>query len=230
MPVDTKLLAHIHLFEGLTAEQLAFVAGRARQRTYKAEEAILHQEDPGETLYIILHGLVKISMVGSDGNEVFLAVLATGENFGELSLIDSQFRSADVVTQEETTLLSIDRATFNELIATVPAFCINMLRILAHRTRRANVRIHAHCTLDVFGLVARQLLEFSELYGVKQADGNTLIPIRLTQGDIGDLVGASRERVNQVMGHFREKKMIAVDSKSYRITVIKPEELRKRLQ
>lgn len=230
MPVDPRLLSHIHLFEGLTPEQVAFVAGKARQRTYKADEAIVHQDDPGETLYIILHGIVKISMVGSDGNEVFLAVLAAGENFGELSLIDSQFRSADVITQEETSLLSIDRTTFNELIATAPVFCINMLRILAHRTRRLNVRIHAHCTLDVFGLVARQLLEFSELYGVKQADNTTLIPIRLTQGDIGDLVGASRERVNQVMGHFREKKMISVDPKTYRITVIKPEELRKRLQ
>jgi len=230
MPVDAKLLCNIALFEGLNPDQLAFVAGKARQRTYKAEEAILHQDDPGETLYIVLSGIVKISMVGTDGNEVFLAVMAAGENFGELSLIDSQFRSADVITQEETTLLSIDRATFNELIATVPAFSMNMLRILAHRTRRANVRIHAHCTLDVFGLVARQLLEFSELYGVTQPDNSVLIPIRLTQGDIGDLVGASRERVNQVMGHFREKKMISVDPKTYRITIYKPEELRKRLQ
>jgi CRP/FNR family cyclic AMP-dependent transcriptional regulator len=230
MPVDPRLLASIPLFEGLTPDQLALIAGKARQRTYKAEESIVRQDDPGETLYIVLNGIVKISMIGTDGNEVFLAVLAAGENFGELSLIDSQFRSADVVTQEETTLMSIDRATFNELIATVPPFSMNLLRILAHRTRRANVRIHAHCTLDVFGLVARQLLEFAELYGVTQPDDSVLIPIRLTQGDIGDLVGASRERVNQVMGHFREKKMISVDPKTYRITVFKPEELRKRLQ
>jgi len=230
MSIDAKLLSDIPLFEGLNSGQTAFVAGKARQRTYKAEEAILRQDDPGETLYVVLKGIVKISMVGTDGNEVFLAVLAAGENFGELSLIDSQFRSADVVTQEETSLLSIDRATFDELIATVPPFSINLLRILAHRTRRANVRIHAHCTLDVFGLVARQLLEFSELYGLVQPDDSVLIPIRLTQGDIGDLVGASRERVNQVMGHFREKKMISVDPKTYRITVHKPAELRKRLQ
>ena len=230
MPVDPKLLVSIPLFEGLSPDQLALIAGKARQRTYKAEEAIVRQDDPGETLYIVLSGIVKISMVGTDGNEVFLAVLATGENFGELSLIDSQFRSADVVTEEATTLMSIDRAVFNELIATVPPFSINLLRILAHRTRRANVRIHAHCTLDVFGLVARQLLEFSELYGMAQPDGSVLIPIRLTQGDIGDLVGASRERVNQVMGHFREKKMVSVDPKTYRITVFKPDELRKRLQ
>jgi CRP/FNR family cyclic AMP-dependent transcriptional regulator len=230
MPVDPRLLASIPLFEGLTPDQLALIAGKARQRTYKAEESIVRQDDPGETRYIVLNGIVKISMIGTDGNEVFLAVLAAGENFGELSLIDSQFRSADVVTQEETTLMSIDRATFNELIATVPPFSMNLLRILAHRTRRANVRIHAHCTLDVFGLVARQLLEFAELYGVTQPDDSVLIPIRLTQGDIGDLVGASRERVNQVMGHFREKKMISVDPKTYRITVFKPEELRKRLQ
>lgn len=230
MPVDPKQLCKIPLFEGLTPDQLAFVASHARSRSYKTEEAIVHQEDSGETLYVIISGIVKISMVGSDGNEVFLAVLAAGENFGELSLIDSQFRSADVITQEETTLVSIDRATFNQLIATVPAFAMNLLRILALRTRRANVRIHAHCTLDVFGLVARQLLEFAEQYGMVQADDSVLIPIRLTQGDIADLVGASRERVNQVMRHFREKKMITVDSKTFRITVLKPAELHKRLQ
>jgi CRP/FNR family cyclic AMP-dependent transcriptional regulator len=230
MAIDPKQLCNIPLFEGLTLEQLAFVAERARQRTYKADEAIVHQDDPGETLYVILRGIVKISMMGADGNEVFLAVLAAGENFGELSLIDSKFRSADVVTQEETSLIAIDRATFNTLLSTIPAFAINLLRILAHRTRRANVRIQAHCTLDVFGLVARQILEFAELYGKTQNDGNILIPIRLTQGDISDLVGASRERVNQVMRQYRQRGLISVDPKTHRITVHKLAELHKRCQ
>ena len=90
MPVDARLLSNIPLFEGLTPDQFAMIAGKARQRTYKAEEAIVHQDDSGETLYVVLSGIVKISMIGTDGNEVFLAVLAAGENFGELSLIDSQ--------------------------------------------------------------------------------------------------------------------------------------------
>lgn len=223
MALDPKLLLNIPLFRGLSETQLDYLCARARLRTYKTEEAIVHQDDPGETLYIILRGIVKVSTTEPDGAEVFLAVLATGDNFGELSLIDSKFRSADVVTQEETTLVSVDREAFETLMRD-STFARNLLRILANRTRRANERIRAHCTLDVYGLVARQILEFAELYGKPQADGSTLIPIRLTQSDIGDLVGASRERVNQVMKFFREKKSLSIDP-SYRITVHKMADL-----
>lgn len=223
MSLDPRLLADIPLFKGLGQDAIDLICARARARTFKTEEAILHQDDPGETLYVIVRGIVKVSTTEPDGAEVFLAVLAAGDNFGELSLIDSKFRSADVVTQEETALVCIDRATFEELMVN-GTFARNLLRILANRNRRANERIRAHCTLDVYGLVARQILEFSQLYGKPQADGSVLIPIRLTQSDIGDLVGASRERVNQVMKFFREKKCLSVDP-SYRITVHKPEDL-----
>src|SRR4051812_15262189 len=114
MPLDLKQLNNFVLFDQFTPEQLTYVAEHARHRTYRAEEAIVHQDDPGENFFVILHGTVKISRTLPDGNEVFLALLATGDTFGELSLIDSGYRSADVLTQEPTTLLSIDRTTFDE--------------------------------------------------------------------------------------------------------------------
>ena len=223
MAIDPRHLTEVPLFKGLCPEALELVCQRARARTFKSEEAIVHQDAPGETLDVILRGIVKVSTTEPDGAEVFLTVLAAGDNFGELSLIDSKFRSADVVTQDETSLISIDRATFEELMSNT-TFARNLLRILANRNRRANERIRAHCTLDVYGLVARQILEFSQLYGKPQQDGSLFIPIRLTQSDIGDLVGASRERVNQVMKFFREKKSLSIDA-SYRITVHKPNDL-----
>lgn len=229
MQLDSSSLGHIAVFHGLDGDQLAAIAERARRRTYRAEEAILHQEDPGQTLYVILSGTVKVSTNLPDGSEVFLALLAAGDTFGEMSLIDAGSRSADVVTQEETTLLSIDRRLFEELIAACPPFTHNLLRMLARRLRLANVRIQAHCTLDVYGLVARQILEFAELYGATQQDGTTLIPIRLTQTAMAELVGASRERVNQVMVAYRKNGWITVDG-AYRITVHKPDELRKRTE
>jgi CRP/FNR family cyclic AMP-dependent transcriptional regulator len=229
MPLDATILGHVALFDGLAPEQIETIAARARQRTYRADEAILHQDDEGKTFYIILQGTVKISMTLSDGNEVFLALLAKGDTFGELSLIDSGLRSADVKTKEETTLLMIDQATFDELMNTVPQFTRNLMKTLSRRLRLANVRIQALCTLDVYGLVARQIIEFAELYGQAQPDGSILIPIRLTQGDMADLVGASRERVNQVMVAYRQGGAISVDS-SYRITVHKPDNLKRRYQ
>ncbi|HEV2474471.1 MAG TPA: Crp/Fnr family transcriptional regulator, partial [Chthonomonadales bacterium] len=229
MPIDPAQLSMAPLFDGLSPEQMHKIGERARQRTYRADEAIVHQLDPGETFYVILRGTVKVSTTLADGNEVFLALLAAGDTFGEMSLVDSGSRSADVVTQEETTLVSIDRSLFEELVATVPPFTRNLLRILARRLRLANVRIQAHCTLDVYGLVARQILEFTELYGELQQDGSTRIPIRLTQGSMAELVGASRERVNQAMVAYRTRGAISIDS-SYHITVHKPDDLRKRIQ
>jgi CRP/FNR family cyclic AMP-dependent transcriptional regulator len=229
MALDIENLKEIALFEGLSAEALAYIAEHARQRTYRGDETILHQDDPGEMFYIVLHGTVKISSTLPDGNEVFLALLATGDTFGEMSLIDSGGRAADVVTQEESTLLSFSRMVFDYLLNTSPDFARNLMRILARRLRLANVRIQAHCTLDVYGLVARQILEFSELYGKPLPNGDRIIPIRLTQGNMAELVGASRERVNQVMVAYRQKELISVDT-TYRITVHKPNELRKRCQ
>ena len=229
MPLDVNQLTKIALFEGLTLDQLTPVAEHARQRTYKADEAIVHQDDPGETFYIILRGTVKISTTLANGSEVFLALLASGDTFGEMSLIDSGGRAADVVTQEETALISFDRYTFDRLMDTVPRFPRNLMRVLARRLRLANIRIQAHCTLDVYGLVARQILEFADLYGTSLENGDRLIPIRLTQGNMAELVGASRERVNQVMVAYRQKGLISVDS-AYHITVHKPKELLKRLQ
>ncbi|HZO88010.1 MAG TPA: Crp/Fnr family transcriptional regulator [Chthonomonadaceae bacterium] len=229
MPLDIKQLANIALFEKFTDAQLEYVAAHARQRTYRADEAIVHQLDPGDNFYVILHGTVKISATLPDGNEVFLALLASGDTFGELSLIDSGYRSADVITQEPTTLLSIDRSTFDEMLATIPAFTRNLLRLLARRLRLANVRILAQSTFDVYGRVAHQLIEFSDLYGQPQPNGDILIPIRLTQGDISQLVGASRERVNQVMVAYRQRGLLSVDP-SYRITIHKRADLEKRMQ
>jgi CRP/FNR family cyclic AMP-dependent transcriptional regulator len=229
MLLDTKQLTGIVLFDKFTPEQLDYVAERARQRTYRADEAIVHQDDPGENFYIILRGTVKISSTLPDGNEVFLALLATGDTFGELSLIDSGFRSADVITQEATTLLSLDRATFEEMVDKMQPFARNLMKILARRLRLANVRITAHSTFDVYGRVAHQLIEFADLYGEPTPSGETMIPIRLTQGDIAQLVGASRERVNQVMVAYRQRGLISVDP-SYRITIHKRTELEKRRQ
>src|SRR5579859_3575858 len=115
MPFDVIRLGKIALFEGLPPAQLARIADQARERTFRAGSAIVHQDDPGETFYVILRGTVKISTTMPDGNEVFLAVLATGDTVGEMSLIDATGRSADVITQEETTLLAIDRSVFDDL-------------------------------------------------------------------------------------------------------------------
>ncbi len=228
MTVEVEVLPSVTLFRGLTDEQMRMVALNSRVRTYKAGVAIMQQLDPGQSFFVILEGTVKVSLTMPDGSEVFLAVLAAGDTVGELSLIDAGGRSADVTAQEPTRILEMDRELFDTLLASGAEFPRNLMRILSRRLRLANVRIQAHCTLDTFGMVAHQLLEFAELYGVPTASGATYVPIRLTQSDLATLIGASRERVNQVMVAYKKSGIISVDSR-FHITVERTDMLRKRI-
>lgn len=213
---DTRnLLADIQLFAGLTATQLDWVAQRAHRRVFPAGTNVLLAEQPGETVYIILHGTVKIHVEQGDGRDVILSILGAGDLLGEMSLIDSIGRSASAVTLESSLMLWMDKRTFNQLLDEFPPVARNLVRILSARVRLSDQLIQALATLDVYGRVARQLLAFAERYGKPRADGEIRIPIALTQGDIADLVGASRKRVNQVMVAFKSQELLNTDEEGH---------------
>lgn len=206
-----NLLEGIALFEGLDPLDLNWISARARRRLFAAGTNILTAEQPGEAVYVILHGTVKIHVEQADGRDVVLAILGAGDTLGEMSLIDSAGRSASAVTLEESLLLWMDKSAFQESLRCFPAVAQNLVRILSARVRLANELIQALASMDVNGRVARQLLAFADKYG--RAEGaSVLIPIHLTQSDIADLVGASRKRVNQVMVAFREQELIAINT------------------
>ncbi len=210
---DTRnILADIQLFEGLTPTQLDWVAKRAHRRNFPAGTNVLTVEQPGEAVYIILHGTVKIHVEQADGRDVILAILGSGDLLGEMSLIDSVGRSASALTLENSIMLWMDKHTFNKLLDEFSPVARNLVRILSARVRLSDQLIQALATLDVYGRVARQLLAFAERYGRPVANEKTCIPIALTQGDIADLVGASRKRVNQVMVAFKSQDLIGTDS------------------
>ena len=208
---DTRnWLSYIKLFEGLTPTQLDWVAQRAHRRVFEAGRNVLTIEQPGEAVYIILHGTVKIHIEQAE-RDVILAILGSGDMLGEMSLIDSVGRSASAVTLESSLLLWMDKVTFNYILDNFPPVARNLVRIMSARVRLSDQLIQALATLDVNGRVARQLLAFAEKYG-HQKNGNTQISIVLTQGDIADLVGASRKRVNQTMVSFKEQGLIDTDT------------------
>jgi CRP/FNR family cyclic AMP-dependent transcriptional regulator len=173
---------------------------------------IITAEQPGEVVYFILKGTVKIYMVKADGTTVILAILGPGDVVGEMSLIDSVGRSANVLTLEDSSLIWMDRITFQHSLETIPKINYNLVRILSQRVRLANEQIQALASLDVYGRVARQFLAFAERYGKPTKEGDVIIPIRLTQTDLAELVGASRKRVNQVIVSFKRDGTIRVDS------------------
>ena len=208
---DTRnLLADIELFKGLTAAQLEWVAQRAHRRVFEAGRNVLTIEQPGEAVYIILHGTVKIHIEQGE-RDVILSILGAGDLLGEMSLIDSVGRSASAVTLEDSLMLWMDKVTFSYILDNFTPVARNLVRILSSRVRLSDQLIQALATLDVNGRVARQLLAFAEKYG-REKDGATRIRIVLTQSDIADLVGASRKRVNQAIVLFKEQGLIDTDA------------------
>ncbi len=211
-------LAEISLFQGLDIENLSRLSHQLHQHTYPANTNIITAEQPGEVVYIVRSGTVKIYMLHKDGTVVILAILGAGDVVGEMSLIDSAGRSANVLTLEESTLLWMDRDSFWGCLQEFPKINYNLVRILSRRVRLANEQIQALASLDVYGRLARQFLAFAEKYGEAASNGDILIPIHLTQSELADLVGASRRRVNQVMVKFKRQELISVDAGGY-ITV-----------
>lgn len=207
---DTRnLLADIELFTGLTHTQLDWVAQRAHRRVFEAGRNVMTIDQPGEAVYIILHGTVKIHIEQGE-RDVIISIMGAGDLLGEMSLIDSIGRSASAVTLEDSLMLWMDKATFNYMLDNFSPVARNLVKILSSRVRFLDQLIQALATLDVNGRVARQLLAFAEKFG-SEKDGVTQIRLVLTQGDIADLVGASRKRVNRAMVLFKEQGLIDTD-------------------
>ena len=223
---DTRnILSTIPLFKGLGETQLAWIAQRAHRRLFPNGTSIITAEQPGEAVYIILFGTVKIHIEQADGRDVVLAIIGAVDTLGEMSLLDSAGRSASAVTLEDSLLLWMDKVAFQQMLVDLPPVALNLVRIMSSRVRLNNELIQALATLDVYGRVARQLLAFAEKYGASEGQ-TTLIPVHLTQGEIADLVGASRKRVNQVMVFFREQEFISLNAAG-KIVVLNREALAK---
>jgi CRP/FNR family transcriptional regulator, cyclic AMP receptor protein len=212
-----SLLAEIPLFEDLSPADLDIVAQRTRQRRYKEGDTIFHRNDPGVALYVIITGKVKIHNETADGADCIIAILSEGDFFGEMAVIDGEERSADATTLEPTELLMLTRDDLHDILQRYPRISLRLLATLAGRLRRTNEAYQAYSTLDVNGRLALQLLRLSEQHGIVTTSG-VRIDLRLTQTDLGALVGASRESVNKVMGFFRRQGYVSIDDKN-QITV-----------
>lgn len=225
--LDPAILSEVSLFRDLHSEQLSNLAARLHQKTFPSGANVITAEEKGDSVYVILEGTAKVYITHTDGQEVILAILGPGEVVGEMSAADSLGRSASVLTLEDSTLLWMDRLTFLSSMEEMPAIARNLVGILSRRLRLADTNTRSLAALDVHGRVAAQLLAFAREYGEPLSDGGILIPLRLTQTDLGGLVGASRVRVNQVLGYYRKRGSISLN-KDHRIVVRDEESLARR--
>lgn len=222
-----QVLSSVPLFSGLNDHQLDLVARHLRRRAYAERDVILRRDAPGDGLFILVSGRVKVAFLQGE-TETILAVLRSGDFFGELSVIDGEVRSADVVALEPTEVLVLSTADFHECLHQVPEISVALLKQLAGRLRRATSWIRALSSQDVYGRIAGQLLHLSQIHGVDVDNGRRIL-LRLTQNDLAGIIGASRESVNKAIGYFKGKGYISVDT-TYHITIHDPEALERRSQ
>lgn len=199
-----ETLKEVPLFQELSAEELARVAEAARERTYPRGSVILFEDDPGDALFVVLAGQVKVVLIGEDGREVILSVLTDGDFFGEMSLIDDEPRSAHVIAMDDARLLVLRREDFHQALDEHPRIALGLLRALSRRLRRADDKIGALVLLDVLGRVAKLLLELAD-----EEDGTT-VTRKLTHHTIAQMVGSSRETVSRTMRDLMERNLIEV--------------------
>lgn len=218
----SDFLATIPLFRGIDPDELAKFGELARERSYPKGSVILFQDDPGDSLFVLRSGRVKVVLIGEDGREVILGVLEPGAHFGELALIDDQPRSAHVIAMDDSQLLILRREDFRRRVDANPSVAWALLQELSRRLRRADEKIGGLVLLDVPGRIARLLLDLSD-----ESSGPT-IEKTLTHQTIAQMIGASRETVSRAMKDFQETGLIRVERR--RIGVANREALEKRAQ
>ncbi len=192
----TDALSRVWIFEGLSEEELAHLSGLAQTKVYKPREAIVEKGAPANEFFVLLRGRAKVGAPGADGSHAAINVMGPGEVFGEIAILDGQPRSATVTTLEECELAVVGKAAFNDLLTASPSIAVKLLNVLAGRVRELTTRIEDRAFLDVPARLAKQLLWLARNHGV-ESGAAVRIDLRLSQQELGDLVGATRESVNK---------------------------------
>jgi CRP/FNR family cyclic AMP-dependent transcriptional regulator len=204
-------LATVPLFKSLDAGELAKFAELVREKSYPKGSVILFEDDPGDSLFVVRSGRVKVVLVAEDGREVILGILGVGAHFGELSLIDNQPRSAHVIAMEESSLLVLRRDDFRRRVEASPSVAWSLLTELSRRLRQADEKIGSLVLLDVPGRIARMLLNAAD------EGGSEKIEKALTHQTIAHVIGASRETVSRAMREFQDSGWISTERRRIRI-------------
>ena len=192
--VSSAMLRSVPLFASFPEEPLRLLAAVVTRRSATRGSIIMAAGDPTDSLYIVLSGRLKVMMSDADGKEVTLSTLGPGEFLGEMGLIDHSPRSASVVAIEPCELMAITRRDFKKCLAENFDMASAVMRGLVRRLREADRKIGSLALLDVYGRVARLLLDMAET-----VDGQKMVTKRLPKQDIAKMIGASREMVSRVM-------------------------------
>jgi len=206
------MLRNIPLFKGLPDEDIKLVNEMAIEKQFPKNAMVISEGEIGDSLFAIMSGRVKVFIGDEDGREIILKMLGPGDVFGEMSLIDRQPRSASVSTLEPCVFKVLSHSSFEVCLERAPRIAVGVMNALAKRLRDADRKISTLALMDVYGRVAHTLLELAV-----HSNGKLLVGQKLSQQDIANMVGASREMVNRILKDLSERGYITVESKSITI-------------
>ncbi len=225
MAAHSKLwyLQRFRLLDALTEAQKCAVEKTTRMLEVPRGCRIYLPGDPSDQIFLLKFGVVKISVADNGGHDTILAFLYPGDVFGELAIVDDSPRDHVAMAHEDTVLCALNRDLLLRIAQQSPAFGYQITKLMGLRVRRLRTRVEELLCRSAPARVAHTLLDLAIDYGVRD-DAGILIPIRLNQGDLGNLVGLARETVNIILQDFRQLGLVEANRQSIRIK--DPERLR----
>ena len=211
--VSAELFRQVPLFAGLEDEDLESLISVASRRKFPKDGVIFFEHDVGDALFMIFSGRVKVTILSDDGREIILAMLSDSDFFGEMSLLDNEPRSATAIALQETEMVVLHQRDFLSIVEKRPRVLINLLSVLSSRLRKANQQIGNLALHDVYGRVARILLEMASEDGTRQADGRVTFR-RPTHQEIANMIGATRETVSRMISDLNRQGYIEISGKN----------------
>jgi CRP-like cAMP-binding protein len=207
-------LGRCRLFAGMDLPSLQAIARTLRARRFRRGEVLFHEGDPGDALFVVASGAVKVVVPSEDGEEAILATLRRGDFLGELALLDGAPRSASAIALEATETLALPRDQFRALVASEPAIRDALLASVAAELRRLTTHVAELHFLDLTGRLASRLTRLAEEHGERQPNGEIRLDAPLTQTDLAAMIGATRQSVNKLLGEFEADGLLRMERDS----------------
>jgi CRP-like cAMP-binding protein len=219
------VLARSGMFQGVDTDAAEFLVKELEMVDVRRGDILFNEGEPGDSLYIVLTGKIKLGRRAADGRQNLIALMGPSDMVGELSLFDPGPRTATATAVIDTRLARLRKPALRTWLTDRPAIAEQLLRVLARRLRRTNDALADLIFTDVPGRVAKTLLQMAGRFGAR--DGGVLrVTHDLTQEELAQLVGASRETVNKALADFASRGWLRLDGKS--VIILDPERLARR--
>ena len=205
--LDIDFLKSVNIFSDLSDSELKSIQDLCKTRKYPKNSMIILEEEMGDVVFIVMSGTVKITRVNDEGKEVILAMLGSGEVFGEMAILDGESRSANALSQENCEVVTINREDFLNLLKTNNKVSLNLMTEFAIRLRKSDQQIEALSLDDAEHRIGVSILNLAEELGVIRQGAVTVENLPYQQ-DIANMAGTSRETVSRVMKTFEDRGLI----------------------